>query len=48
MARPIVVLAALAFAASQAPAPDPVRPDPDAPRPIPARDTVFMEDMTWM
>jgi creatinine amidohydrolase len=48
MARPIVVLAVLAFVASQAPAPDPVRPDPDAPRPIPARDTVFMEDMTWM
>src|SRR3954470_22820501 len=48
MARPTVVLAALAFVASQAPVPDPVRPDPDAPRPIPARDTVFMEDMTWM
>ena len=48
MARPIIVLAALAFVASQAPAPDPVRPDPDAPRPIPAHDTVFMEDMTWM
>ena len=48
MARPTLVLAALAFVASQAPAPDPVRPDPDAPRPIPARDTVFMEDMTWM
>ena len=32
----------------QAPAPDPIRPDPDAPRPIPVRDTVFMEDMTWM
>ena len=48
MARPIVVLAALAFVAFQAPAPDPIRPDPDAPRPIPARDTVFMEDMTWM
>jgi creatinine amidohydrolase/Fe(II)-dependent formamide hydrolase-like protein len=48
MSRPTVVLAALALVASQAPAPDPVRPDPDAPRPIPARDTVFMEDMTWM
>jgi creatinine amidohydrolase len=48
MARPITVLAALAFVASQAPAPAPLRPDPDAPRPIPARDTVFMEDMTWM
>jgi creatinine amidohydrolase/Fe(II)-dependent formamide hydrolase-like protein len=48
MSRPTVVLAALALVASQAPAPDPVRPDPEAPRPIPARDTVFMEDMTWM
>jgi creatinine amidohydrolase len=48
MTRPTLALAALAFVASQAPAPDPVRPDPDAPRPIPARDTVFMEDMTWM
>ena len=48
MTRTILVLAALALVAPQAPAPDPVRPDPDAPRPIPARDTVFMEDMTWM
>ena len=48
MTRPTLALAALAFVASQAPAPDPVRPDPDAPRPIPGRDTVFMEDMTWM
>src|SRR3982751_1149750 len=48
MTRPTLALALLAFVASQAPAPDPVRPDPNAPRPIPARDTVFMEDMTWM
>src|SRR5439155_17783713 len=48
MSRPSTVLAALALVASQAPTPDPVRPEPDAPRPIPARDTVFMEDMTWM
>jgi creatinine amidohydrolase len=50
MTRPTLALAALAFVAFQAPAPgpDPVRPDPNAPRPIPARDTVFMEDMTWM
>ena len=45
---PDLVLAALVFVASQAPAPDPVRPDPNAPRPIAARDTVFIEDMTWM
>jgi creatinine amidohydrolase/Fe(II)-dependent formamide hydrolase-like protein len=48
MTRLTLALAALAFAASQAPAPDPIRPDPDAPRAIPARDTVFMEAMTWM
>lgn len=48
MARPILILAALALVAFQAPAPDPVRPDPETPRPIAARDTVFMEDMTWM
>jgi creatinine amidohydrolase len=48
MARPIVVLTALVFVAFQTPAPDPIRPDPDTPRPIPPRDTVFMEDMTWM
>jgi creatinine amidohydrolase/Fe(II)-dependent formamide hydrolase-like protein len=48
MSRLTVIVAALALVASQAPAPDPVRPDPDAPRPIPARDTLFMEDMTWM
>ena len=28
--------------------PDPVSPDPDSPRLIPGRDTVFMEDLTWM
>jgi creatinine amidohydrolase len=48
MARPIIILAALAFVTIQAPATDPVRPDPNITRPIPARDTVFMEDMTWM
>jgi len=48
MARLIVILAALPFVASGALAPDPIRPDPEAPRPIPMRDTVFMEDMTWM
>jgi creatinine amidohydrolase/Fe(II)-dependent formamide hydrolase-like protein len=48
MARATLVIAALVFVASQAAAPDPVRPDPSALRPIPARDSVFMEDMTWM
>jgi creatinine amidohydrolase/Fe(II)-dependent formamide hydrolase-like protein len=28
--------------------PDPVRPDPESRRPIAARDTVFIEDLTWM
>ena len=48
MTRPIIALAACALVIFQAPEPDPVRPDPNTPRPIPARDTVFMEDMTWM
>jgi creatinine amidohydrolase len=29
-------------------APFAMNPDPDAPRPIAARDTVFLEEMTWM
>jgi creatinine amidohydrolase len=29
-------------------APDPAAPDPSGPRPIPALDTVFTENMTWM
>jgi creatinine amidohydrolase/Fe(II)-dependent formamide hydrolase-like protein len=50
MARTSLILTALAFLSleAQAPAPDPVSPDPNSPRPISARDTVFMEDMTWM
>ena len=28
--------------------PKPMRPDPDGPRPIAARETLFIEDMTWM
>ena len=28
--------------------PDPVQPDAESPRPIAARDTAFIEDMTWM
>ena len=37
----IVVTAAAAI-------PDPVKPDPDTPRPIAAKSTVFIEDLTWM
>jgi creatinine amidohydrolase/Fe(II)-dependent formamide hydrolase-like protein len=48
MARLSIFLVALAFVAFQAPVTNPVHPDPNAPRPIPARDTIFMEDMTWM
>ncbi len=33
---------------SAAAIPDPVRPDPETPRPIAARSTVFIEDLTWM
>lgn len=28
--------------------PDPISPDPKGQRPIPARETVYLEDMTWM
>jgi creatinine amidohydrolase/Fe(II)-dependent formamide hydrolase-like protein len=28
--------------------PDPIRPDPNTPRPIPAVDSVFIEELTWM
>ena len=44
----IITSAALVFVVFHAVDPDPVRPDTNAPRPIAARDTVFMEDMTWM
>src|SRR6185436_17123074 len=36
------------FGALLAAAPDPVAPDPNMPRPIAARDTLWIEDMTWM
>jgi creatinine amidohydrolase len=34
--------------AVQAGRPDPINPDPNGPRPIAARETLFIEDMTWM
>ncbi|MGE3409830.1 MAG: creatininase family protein [Pirellulales bacterium] len=40
----LAVLAATALAA----VPDPVTPDPATPRPIAARDSVWIEDLTWM
>ena len=38
----------LSTGSSAAKLPDPAAPDPSGPRPIPALDTVFTEDMTWM
>ena len=46
--RRIVRTAAAQAKAEAAPAPDPIQPDPNSPRPIAARDTVFLEEMTWM
>lgn len=40
-----LVVASLALFAAQ---PDPTRPDPESRRPIAAKDTVFIEDLTWM
>jgi hypothetical protein len=45
MAHPTLAPAALAFVASLAPAPNPTRsPNPNAPRPVPARDTIVMDE----
>jgi len=38
----------LSTGSSAAKLPDPAAPDPSGPRPIPALDTVFTENMTWM
>ena len=48
MSRAIAITAALVAAGLLADAPDPVSPDPNSPRPIAARDSVFIEEMTWM
>ena len=47
MSRGIALIASLLIGLFAA-LPDPVRPDPESPRPIAARETVFMEDLTWM
>ncbi len=39
-----LLLAALATAQK----PDPIRPDPNMPRPIAARDTLWIEELTWL
>ena len=41
-------LVAMFLACLLAAQPDPVRPDPETPRPIAVRDTVVIEDLTWM
>jgi creatinine amidohydrolase/Fe(II)-dependent formamide hydrolase-like protein len=48
MYRAHVLLAALFVTAVPAAQPTATRPDPSAPRPIEARDTLFIEEMTWM
>ena len=47
MSRGIALIASLLIGLFAA-LPDPIRPDLDSPRPIAARDTVFIEDLTWM
>ncbi len=39
-----ILLSAIAFGQK----PSPMRPDPDMPRPIDARDSVFLEELTWL
>lgn len=43
-----VLCSLLLAAAGLAQKPDPMRPDPNMPRPIAARDTVWIEEMTWI
>jgi len=43
-----LVIAAVLLASAFAAVPDPVNPDPESPRPIAAKDSVFIEDLTWM
>src|SRR5262245_5724329 len=44
----LVILALVPAAAVQDKKPNPMTPDPDAPRPIAARGTLWIEDLTWM
>src|SRR5687767_7850246 len=48
MTRLIIPSFGLAIAALLAAKPDPVAPDPESPRPMAARETLLMEDLTWM
>lgn len=48
MLRLCAFSAAVLFASFFAANPDPVAPDPESPRPIAARDSVWLEDLTWM
>jgi creatinine amidohydrolase len=47
MSRGVALVAAFLIS-SLAAVPDPVNPDPMSPRPIAAKDSVFIEDLTWM
>jgi len=43
-----ILVLGLLCAAAQDPKPDPMQPNPNGPRPIAARETLFIEEMTWM
>lgn len=46
--RPTIAAAAMLLAGLAQDKPKPMKPDPDGPRPIAARETLFIEDLTWM
>ena len=48
MLRAICLASFLIVAGFQAAVPSPESPDPNTPTPIAARDTIFIEEMTWM
>jgi creatinine amidohydrolase len=46
--RTLIAVVAVALAGLAQDKPKPMKPDPQGPRPIAARETLFIEDMTWM
>ena len=46
--RTLIVAVAVALAAVAQDKPKPMKPDPEGARPIAARETLFIEDLTWM